>query len=174
VDFDQISLTGGHLVLGGSSRLLIKFTIAATFPDATNAFWQQSHSWPIIAGSGGAANPGSSNFASIDGTNGSTAGTFSTSADANGNVTLTYTPAGAVTSPPAITSVFVDSGNLIFSGTNGVAGNPYTVMSSTNVALTLSSWTPEVTNTFGLGGVFSVTNPITPGVPQKFFTIRVP
>src|ERR1043166_7545260 len=91
-DFDQISLTGGNLALGGSSSLLIQFIGAATFPSASDSFWQAAHSWRIIAGSGSATNAGPSNFASLSGTNGITAGTFSTSVDSSGNVILIYGP----------------------------------------------------------------------------------
>ena len=98
-DFDRISLTGGNLALGGSSSLLIKFIGAATFPSTTDPFWQAAHSWKLIAGSGSATNAGPSNFASLLGTNGITAGTFSTSVDSSGNVTLNYGPSSV---PPII------------------------------------------------------------------------
>jgi autotransporter-associated beta strand protein len=95
-DFDQISLTGGNLVLGGSSRVRIKFIGTATIPD-NSAFWQAAHSWTVVSLSGTAANPGSTTFSAIDGTNGITAGTFTTSVS-GGSVVLNYTP--SATSPP--------------------------------------------------------------------------
>jgi fibronectin-binding autotransporter adhesin len=91
-DFDQLSITGGNLALGTASVLLPQFIGSASFPDATNAFWQVSHTWKIIAVSGAGANPGNSNFSVIDGTNGITAGTFSTSVDGSGNVFLSWAP----------------------------------------------------------------------------------
>jgi autotransporter-associated beta strand protein len=92
-DFDQLSVTGGNLALGGSSILLLQFIGSTSFPDATNSFWQVNHTWKIAAIIGPGANPGNSNFSAIDGTNGITAGTFSTSVDAGGNVFLSYVSA---------------------------------------------------------------------------------
>jgi autotransporter-associated beta strand protein len=89
-DFDQLSITGGNLALAGSSILLVQFIGSSSFPDGTNSFWQANHTWKIISISGGGANPGNSNFSVIDGTNGVTAGVFSTSVDGSGNVFLNY------------------------------------------------------------------------------------
>lgn len=75
---------------------------------------------------------------------------------------------------PVINSVTVANGKLIFSGTNGTAGNDYYVVTSTNVAAPLSSWTPVATNAFQTGGAFSVTNSINPATPQRFYLIRLP
>ncbi|MBC8097231.1 MAG: hypothetical protein H7Y43_15610, partial [Akkermansiaceae bacterium] len=75
---------------------------------------------------------------------------------------------------PQITTTTVTSTNVVLSGTNGVAGNPYVVLTSTNLALPLSTWTRVQTNVFGLGGTFSTTNPVTAGEPQRFFLLQVP
>jgi autotransporter-associated beta strand protein len=80
----------------------------------------------------------------------------------------------AAASQPVIGSVVVSGGNLIFGGSNGTAGNPYYVLTSTNAIAPLSTWTPIATNTFGPGGVFSVTNAIVPGTPKRFYVIKLP
>ena len=80
----------------------------------------------------------------------------------------------SVNGPPNISSAYASGGNLIFSGTGGIEGNSYTVLSSTNVALPLTNWFPVITNVFGPGGNFSVTNPINPSLPRSFFVLRVP
>lgn len=83
--------------------------------------------------------------------------------------------ANVVSSTPAqphITSVSLSGTTLIISGTNGTAGFQYEVLSSTNVATPLSSWTSIATNTF-LSGNFSVTNTVNVG-PQSFFILRIP
>ncbi len=90
--FDQVVVSGGTLTLGGASRLLIRFGGAATRPTNTVPFWQSSRSWKVVALTGNASNPGNSNFASLTGTNGITAGIFSTSVDTNGNVFLDFDP----------------------------------------------------------------------------------
>ncbi|MGC3958484.1 MAG: hypothetical protein QM813_11250 [Verrucomicrobiota bacterium] len=77
-------------------------------------------------------------------------------------------------SQPVISGVVVSGSSLIFGGTNGTAGNPYYVLTSTDVAAPLSSWTSIATNTFGPGGVFSVTNAIVPGTPKRFYVIKLP
>ena len=71
---------------------------------------------------------------------------------------------------PAINSVTASGGNLIFSGTNGTPNGPYYVLTSTNVALALPSWTSIATNTFSPTGTFSVTNAI--GNGSHFFIIK--
>jgi len=76
--------------------------------------------------------------------------------------------------PPTIASVVQSGTNLVFSGTNNFGGNgAYYVLASTNVALPRSSWTRISTNNF-VGGAFSVSTPITPGTPQRFYTLQLP
>jgi fibronectin-binding autotransporter adhesin len=122
-DFDQLSVTGGNLALGGSAILLLQFIGSASFPDATNAFWQSNHTWKIISVSGAGANSGNSNFGAIDGTNGVTAGTFSTSVDGSGNVFLSYI-ASAVARPviePVISGAGTTNATIRWSSINGVS-----------------------------------------------------
>lgn len=82
----------------------------------------------------------------------------------------------AVVAPPQpkISSISLASGNtqVVLAGTNGTAGLSYSVLTSTNVALPLSSWTPMTTNVFGSGGSFGWTNNINPSTPQLFYIIK--
>lgn len=73
---------------------------------------------------------------------------------------------------PKIKSIGLVSGNVVLSGTNGTAGLTYSVLTSTNVALPLASWTPLTTNVFGAGGSFGWTNAINPAKPRSFYTIK--
>lgn len=76
---------------------------------------------------------------------------------------------------PVITTTTILNGtSLVFSGTNGTLGATYYVLTSTNLVLPLSSWTPIFTNTFITGGAFSVTNAISPSVPQRFYILILP
>lgn len=122
-DFDQLSITGGNLALGTASVLFLQFIGSASFPDASNAFWQVNHTWKIISLSGTAANPGNSNFSGIDGTNGITAGTFSTSVDGAGNVFLSYVT--STTPRPVIENYISGAGTtnatIRWSSVNGVS-----------------------------------------------------
>ena len=62
------------------------------------------------------------------------------------------------------------AGKLVMSGTGGVAGNSYSVQSTTNLASPVV-WSPVVTNVFGGGGSFAYTNTGNPGMPQLFLRI---
>ena len=76
--------------------------------------------------------------------------------------------------PPVITSTVLSGSNLIISGTNssGTAGGTYYVRATNNVAIPMANWPRISTNTYGVGGAFSVTNQILPGVPVNFFRIE--
>lgn len=93
-----------------------------------------------------------------------------------GNYTVTLTVTGAGGSSTNIQTGYVvasptpkfgrpqlqlSGGNFVLSGTNCPAGVRYRILSSTNVALALSSWTPVVTNTFLSDGSYSFTNSAT-------------
>ena len=75
-------------------------------------------------------------------------------------------------SPPVINKVTFAGGNIVFSGTNGVANTSYVVLSAASLTTPRNNWVPIETNSFDANGAFSVTNPVTPGVPLRFFTIR--
>jgi len=74
---------------------------------------------------------------------------------------------------PVITEVPASgSGGIVFNGTNGLAGGTYYVLSATN--LTQANWTVTATGAFDGNGDFSVTNAITPGIPQQYYRLQVP
>jgi hypothetical protein len=80
-----------------------------------------------------------------------------------------------VTTPAkvSINSVALNSvgpGNLVLSGTGGVAGNSYAVQTTTNLSPPVV-WTPVMTNVFDGSGNFSYTNPVVPGTSQLFLRI---
>ncbi len=62
----------------------------------------------------------------------------------------------------------------MLSGSNGVAFSQYYILTSTNLALPLASWTSIATNTFDLNGSFAFTNSLTPPVRQRFYQIHCP
>jgi autotransporter-associated beta strand protein len=76
-------------------------------------------------------------------------------------------------SQPVIGSTAISGGNFIFSGTNGPAGSNYVVLTSTNIAAPLSTWTPLATNTFDGTGTFQVTNALIANPSQHFFLIQL-
>jgi autotransporter-associated beta strand protein len=86
--------------------------------------------------------------------------------------------AGVITvvsnTPPRIGSIKLSGSTLIFSGSNGVAGNNYYVIASTNLVLPLASWTRLATNSYDASGNFSFTNTVAPGTPLNFFALQSP
>jgi autotransporter-associated beta strand protein len=86
----------------------------------------------------------------------------------NGKLNVVAAPA-----QPVVNEIILLGSNLVFSGTNGVAGGSFKVLTSTNVAAPLTGWTALATNTFDVNGVFHVTNTILPGTPQKFYRIQL-
>jgi hypothetical protein len=75
---------------------------------------------------------------------------------------------------PRIVAATVSHGSLVFSGTNGLPGATYYVLSSTNVALPLINWSRVATNQFNAAGGFAFTNAINPAVPQTFYSLQTP
>jgi fibronectin-binding autotransporter adhesin len=74
---------------------------------------------------------------------------------------------------PVFTNILLNGTNLVLSGTNGYTSGGFYVLSSTNLMLPLANWTRVSTNIFVAGGSFNVTNTITPGAPQSFYTIQL-
>jgi hypothetical protein len=62
--------------------------------------------------------------------------------------------------------------DLVMSGTNGPALKDYQVLTTTNVALPLASWTTNGAGQFDSLGAFSFTNAIAPGILRQFFTLQ--
>lgn len=75
-----------------------------------------------------------------------------------------------ITSPPVLLAPTIISGSLVFGVSNAVSGSTYYVLSTTNLTLPVASWTPVSTNTYQ-SGTFSITNAVSPSVPQKFFIL---
>jgi fibronectin-binding autotransporter adhesin len=91
-DYDQLNLAGVlGLTLGGTSSVTLAFNGGATDPDSGDSFWTAERSWKIVNNTGTGTNSGATNFSQITNGNYST-GSFSTLADASGNVFLNFTP----------------------------------------------------------------------------------
>jgi hypothetical protein len=113
------------------------------------------------------ASTGTGNFTSIVGSPG--AGLAYSFNPATGVLSVGPGP----TPQPYITSISISGVNLTLTGTNGTASTQYRVLTSTNVALPMASWTPVYTNTFP-GDSFSLVIPVTPGSQQQFYRISIP
>jgi hypothetical protein len=60
------------------------------------------------------------------------------------------------------------------SGTNtsGTSGGTYWVRAFTNITVSVTNWPRISTNTYGVGGAFSVTNQIDLGTPKTFYRLE--
>jgi PKD repeat protein len=76
---------------------------------------------------------------------------------------------------PRIDSLSLSGANLVINGSNGQSGGNYIMLSSTNLALPFSQWTPVATNTLVASGnfTFTATNVVAPILPQRFFVIKL-
>jgi PKD repeat protein len=65
--------------------------------------------------------------------------------------------------------------NLTFTGANGQMGATCYVLTSTNLTLPLSQWTPIATNGLVANGLFTLTvsNAVSASIPQRFYVLRV-
>jgi hypothetical protein len=166
VNYDQIALSGGNLVLGGSAALSLQFTGSATAPNSGVVFWQAPHSWRILAMSGGAANPGNTTFASI--ANGSSAAGYFTAAADAGGILLNFMP-GSIPAPvisPKIVGAGTASATISWSS---VAGVDYQVQYSTNLAQGIWLVLGNVTASGTTSSIFD-----TSGAPVRFYRVVAP
>jgi len=105
----------------------------------------------------------------------SAAGSYSVSliaSGAGGSNTSTLANYVVVKPKTAIGGLTLSGGNLVFSGTNGPAGEQYRILTATDVSLPLANWTPVWTNVFAPDGSYSYTN--TPANPDAFYLLVSP
>jgi hypothetical protein len=61
--------------------------------------------------------------------------------------------------------------NLVINANNGLSGQSYIVMMSTNLTLPPRQWMPVATNVLNTSGNFTLTatNAVDPNAPQRFY-----
>jgi hypothetical protein len=74
---------------------------------------------------------------------------------------------------PRFTNSMLRGASFIASGLGGVTNGPYTLLSSTNLAMPLTNWTAAVTNSFDGNGRFNLTNSMNPAVRQQFYALQI-
>jgi hypothetical protein len=79
-----------------------------------------------------------------------------------------YTPTAIASL--VITNTQLAAGNVILSGQGGTAGGAYELLANASVTTASSTWPVVASNTFDLGGTFSVTQAVQPG--NQFFRVR--
>ena len=85
-----------------------------------------------------------------------------------GSLTVSGT-AGPIVNHPAISG-----GNLILTGSGGVAGNGYVVLTATNISTPAALWTTNASGNFDSNGNFSNAIPVGASTPVRFFWMRSP
>jgi len=63
---------------------------------------------------------------------------------------------------------------VVISGSAGITNGLYYVLTSTNVARSLTSWALQSTNAFDGSAHFSFTNAMNSVSPQQFYIIKLP
>jgi autotransporter-associated beta strand protein len=184
--------TGSVSVSGGNVILTVVSTappapVSAFSSSATNIFVTQTVLFTNTS-TGSFTNSawsfGDGNTASLNGANVSnsvsdtylTAGTFPVQLIVTGaGGSSTNTPSFFVTvkPKPVLGKPVLSGGNFIFNGTNGAAGAQYRILTTTNIALSLSNWTPVLTNTIGSDGSYGYTNS-SPTNKASFFRLVSP
>jgi autotransporter-associated beta strand protein len=89
------------------------------------------------------------------------------------NVNGTISVESIAPEQPEFDSPVFSDGDLVLGGTGGTPGGTYYLLSTTNVALPVSSWTRVSTNVFDGSGNFSLTNAIIPATPRLFYQIEL-
>jgi PKD repeat protein len=106
-----------------------------------------------------------------------TAGTYTVSqtVTGQGGVMNSVTNAAyiVVLPKPAIGNVKMSAGSMVLGGAGGIPGQQYRILTSTNVALPLPSWTAVSTSAFAPDGSYSYTNS-TPTNQASFFILVSP
>lgn len=123
----------------------------------------------IVGGVG--ANPGPTTFATVDGVAGNTAGNFTTSADAGGNVYLTFTP-GVQAPPPVIDPTIVGAGTTSAQlSWSSVAGATYKVQYKTNISQI--GWL-DLTNLAATGTTTTIVDSTSPAPNERYYRVISP
>lgn len=164
-NFDQLILTGGNLVLGGASRLVLQFTNAALVPTNTSPFWLTSHSWKIVSLTGTATNPAATRFAALNNSVYAT-GSFTNYADTGGNIWLAYNANPAAR--PLIQTAAMLSSNAFRLTSSAETNRTYVLQTAASLG---GSWQSVSTNITS-SGVLSLTN-LTGGDPSRFYRLLV-
>jgi hypothetical protein len=71
-------------------------------------------------------------------------------------------------------SILRDGTKMVIVGTGGPPGATNRIMTSTNITLPISQWSPVATNQFDGSGGFRYTNVINTGLPARYFRIALP
>lgn len=79
-------------------------------------------------------------------------------------------------STPSFSSITTSGSDITLNATGGMPGGPVTVLTSTDLALPLASWTTVTTGNFDGSGNFTctVSGALSSGQPQQFYILKTP
>ena len=165
-DFDQLTLAGGNLVLGGTSQLSINFTGTATSPNDGDPFWSSPQSWTVLL-LAGASNPGNSDFKTV--INGIYTNGYFTTSVSGGNVLLNFTPG---TPPqPQLTSVNgAGTTSVTINFTAAIKGATYQLQYKND--LSDVSWN-DLGAVAGTGTTAAIIDNTSPAPTRRFYRVVV-
>jgi rhamnogalacturonan endolyase len=186
------SILDGILAPGGALPGTLTFSSGLSLANASTANFACGATSDLISVTGNLTLGGTLNLSAATGFAAGAYTLFTYSGNLTlGSVTLGAMPAGYVgaldTSSaglvrvkvtalprPAFARTFTSGTNLVLNATNGTAGQPCSVLTSTNLSLPIANWSLLCTNQFPAGGTLWLTNPIPPNTPAQFFLIRIP
>jgi len=154
----SFTVTNGTLTLSGSTTFKVNNTGSAL----------TAGSYKIISKLTGGSVAGTVPSVTVSGLASGAAATLQIT---SGELYLVVT-GGTPPPTPRITGISLSGTTLHITATNGAASGTYKLLQSTNVALSLSLWTPVLTNTFdGSGNLNLSTNIVNPGIPDEFYIL---
>ncbi|MGN6556020.1 MAG: beta strand repeat-containing protein, partial [Verrucomicrobiota bacterium] len=90
------------------------------------------------------------------------------------NGVLSVVASSVTVPPPAVLTSATRSGNNLVLVWNGGTNSSGTLLTATNVAQSLATWTPVWTNAVGADGLSTNTLPINLGEPKRFYLLSIP
>jgi hypothetical protein len=75
--------------------------------------------------------------------------------------------------PASISTINLAGTNVILGSSNGIAGNGYSVLVTTNLTLPLNNWSAIQSGSFDTNGNLRVTNGMNPSVLQEFYRLQL-
>ena len=136
-----------------------------------------------IVTNGATALAAGDSFKLYDATNGNYAGAFDVIVPATPGAGLVWNTSSlavdgtlkvASLSGPVFSSIAVAGGNVSLVASNGTPGGQYVVLTTTNLALPISVWTPVVTNNYDGSGAINppLSIPVNPSATESFYLLK--
>jgi hypothetical protein len=164
---------GGSINVQSTAGNPFVIAVQTAADPAANFDQKNNYDWVIATASGGISNFSPANFIIDSSLFGNLIGSGSFYLHTNGNsLVLSFTNNLAPVTPVVI-NIQASGTNLVFSGTNGNAGAPYYVLTSTNLELPPTQWTITSTNYFDGSGNFDFTNFVNPTAPLMFYRLQL-